>query len=283
MDTSTSSPAAPTALVVGATGIAGDSLCRLLVAEGWEVLGLSRRSASDVPGVTAVQADLTEAAGVRESLEPHAPTAVFLTAWARQDSEAESIRVNGAMVRDVLDAVRPAGSVRHVALLTVLKHCTTSGRSRPTATGDVPDTPFHEDEERLPYPNFYYAQEDEVVAAERDGFTWSVHRAHTIIGSVLGSAMNMGQTLAAYAAAGRAAVLGGHDARSTVRRVPSSSRWPTRHRSGSSRRSARTCASTTSTGSPPGGTPTATWAATWSASPTLPAAAPRGPPATARP
>ena len=65
----------------------------------------------------------------------------------------------------------------------------------------MPDTPFHEDEPRLPYPNFYYAQEDELwAAAERNGFTWSVHRAHTVIGYAVGNAMNMGQTLAVQAA-----------------------------------------------------------------------------------
>ena len=48
--------------------------------------------------------------------------------------------------------------------------------------------------------NFYYAQEDAVfAAAARDGFGWSVHRPHTIIGLALGNAMNMGTTLAAYA------------------------------------------------------------------------------------
>ena len=36
-------------------------------------------------------------------------------------------------------------------------------------------------------------------AAERDGFRWSVHRPHTIIGYAVGNAMNMGVTLAAYA------------------------------------------------------------------------------------
>ena len=37
------------------------------------------------------------------------------------------------------------------------------------------------------------------AAAARDGFGWSVHRPHTIIGYALGNAMNMGTTLAAYA------------------------------------------------------------------------------------
>ncbi|MCW2866195.1 MAG: NAD-dependent dehydratase [Marmoricola sp.] len=187
-----------TALVVGATGIAGGALCALLVEQGWSVLGLSR-SGRELPGVTAVQADLTDAASLRDALADHRPTHVFITAWARQETEAENIRVNGAMVRDVLAAVRPAGSVRHAALLTGLKHYL--GPFEAYGEGDVPDTPFHEDEDRLPYPNFYYAQEDELfAAAERDGFTWSVHRAHTIIGSALGGAMNIGQTLAAAAA-----------------------------------------------------------------------------------
>ena len=68
------------------------------------------------------------------------------------------------------------------------------------AAGLLPPTPLREEQPRLDLPNFYYDQEDEVyAAAERDGFTWSVHRPHTIIGKAIGNAMNMGSTLAAYA------------------------------------------------------------------------------------
>lgn len=64
----------------------------------------------------------------------------------------------------------------------------------------LPQTPFREEQGRLDVENFYYAQEDEVfAAAERDGFSWSVHRPHTVIGKAVGNAMNMGTTLAAYA------------------------------------------------------------------------------------
>ena len=64
----------------------------------------------------------------------------------------------------------------------------------------LPPTPVREEQPRLDVPNFYYNQEDEVyAAARRDGFTWSVHRPHTIIGKAIGNAMNMGTTLAAYA------------------------------------------------------------------------------------
>ena len=66
--------------------------------------------------------------------------------------------------------------------------------------GTLPLMPVREEQPRLDIPNFYYAQEDEVyAAAARDGFTWSVHRPHTIIGKAIGNAMNMGSTLAAYA------------------------------------------------------------------------------------
>jgi nucleoside-diphosphate-sugar epimerase len=63
------------------------------------------------------------------------------------------------------------------------------------------ETPFREEQPRLPGPNFYYDQEDVLFdAAERGGFTWSVHRAHAMIGWALGNLMNMGVTLALYGA-----------------------------------------------------------------------------------
>jgi nucleoside-diphosphate-sugar epimerase len=62
------------------------------------------------------------------------------------------------------------------------------------------DTPFHEEEPRLDSPNFYYAQEDELFdSAERNGFSWSVHRSHTVFGFATGNAMNMVLTLSVYA------------------------------------------------------------------------------------
>ena len=85
-----------------------------------------------------------------------------------------------------------------MALVTGLKHYLGPFEAYAKAQ---PDTPFSEEQARLPYENFYYVQEDILFeAAERDGFTWSVHRPHTLIGWALGNAMNMGVTLAVYAA-----------------------------------------------------------------------------------
>ncbi len=187
-----------TALIVGASGIVGGNLGSHLVAKKWQVYGLARRPPTHLEGVTPVAADLLDPDSVRSALAELRPTHVFLATWMRQPTEAENIKVNSAMVRNLLQAVSVGGSVQHVALVTGLKHYL--GPFEAYGKGTLPTTPFREEQDRLDVDNFYYAQEDEVfTAAERDGFTWSVHRPHTIIGYALGNAMNMGVTLAVYA------------------------------------------------------------------------------------
>ena len=186
------------ALVVGASGIVGNNLARHLRHRGWQVHGLARRPPTEIDGVQPVAADLLDPASLRAALQGLRPSDIFLATWLRQETEAENIRVNRAMVRNLLEALSPAGSVRHVALVTGLKHYL--GPFEAYGRGKLPATPFREEQPRLDLENFYYAQEDEVfAAAERDGFGWSVHRPHTIIGYAVGNAMNMGVTLAAYA------------------------------------------------------------------------------------
>ena len=188
------------ALVVGATGIAGRGVSQELLQAGARVHGLSRKPEGLAPGATHVSADLTDAGSVGKALAGLKPSHVYLTTWSRQASEAENIRVNAAVVRTLLGALAPARSVRHVALVTGLKHYLGPFDAYVKA-GVMPPMPVREEQPRLDLPNFYYAQEDEVyAAAARDGFTWSVHRPHTIIGKAIGNAMNMGSTLAAYAA-----------------------------------------------------------------------------------
>ncbi len=194
---------ARTALVVGASGIVGSATAALLRQRGWAVHGLARRPVAQ-DGVQPVAADLTDAAATRAALADLQPDAVFITTWARQDSEAENIRVNGAMVRNLLDALPRPDAPRHVALVTGLKHYL--GPFEAYGQGTLPQTPFREEQGRLDVANFYYAQEDELfAAAARDGFSWSVHRPHTVIGKAVGNAMNMGTTLAVYATLCRAA------------------------------------------------------------------------------
>jgi nucleoside-diphosphate-sugar epimerase len=186
------------ALVVGVSGVVGSNLARHLRERGWQVLGLARRPPGDIEGLHAVAADLQDPASLRIALAGLRPTHVFLATWLRQPTEAENVHVNAAMVRNLLQALSGARSVSHVALVTGLKHYLgpfeSYGKGKPLAT------PFREEQPRLEIENFYYAQEDELfAAAKHDGFSWSVHRPHTIVGYAIGNAMNMGTTLAVYA------------------------------------------------------------------------------------
>jgi len=186
------------ALVVGVTGISGGNVASRLLDDGWEVVGLCRTPRDLDARVTPLAADLADAESVASAVRGTAPTHVFFTTWSRRPTEAENCDVNGRMLQNLLDGVAPEGSVAHVALVTGLKHYLGPFEAYAKAQ---PDTPFSEDQARLPYENFYYVQEDVLFAAsERDGFTWSVHRPHTLIGWALGNAMNMGVTLAVYGA-----------------------------------------------------------------------------------
>jgi nucleoside-diphosphate-sugar epimerase len=186
------------ALIVGVSGVIGTALAEHLLAKDWQVQGLSRGRTEVVPGCAAIAVDLASPESVAAALRGTRATHVFLAAWSRQATEKENIRVNGAMVSNVLDAVGPSGTLKHVALVTGLKHYL--GPFEAYASGAVPMTPFREEQGRQPVDNFYYEQEDRLFeAAARYGCTWSVHRPHTIIGYAIGNAMNMGVTLAVYA------------------------------------------------------------------------------------
>ena len=186
------------ALIAGVSGIVGRHLSEhLLATKGWSVTGISRHK-HDVPkGVNHIAVDLTDLDAVKAALQRLTPTNVFITAWLRQPTEAENCRVNAGMVRNLLQAM-DGKNIKHAALVTGAKHY--MGPFEAYAKTRMV-TPFREEQPRLPYQNFYYDQEDELFAAAgKQGFSWSVHRPHTLIGYTVGNQMNMAATLGAYAA-----------------------------------------------------------------------------------
>ena len=187
-----------TAIIFGVTGIVGRALASQLRADGaWDVIGVSRKRPDDLPGIEHITCDLLDAASTRKALAGRAATHLFYGTWMRQASEAENCRVNGAMIENALAAGAAGGAVRHAALVTGLKHYL--GSFENYAAKEL-DTPFTEDQQRLPGANFYYTQEDVLLAAaKKHGFTWSVARPHTIIGYAPGNLMNLGTSLAVYA------------------------------------------------------------------------------------
>jgi nucleoside-diphosphate-sugar epimerase len=191
-----------TALVVGVTGIAGYNISQALLAAGWRVVGLSRSPRYQVPGVEHVYADVLDQQQIETATAGQDITHLFFATWSRQDTEAGNCTVNGAMLANTLAALANTAELEHAVLITGLKHYLGPFESYASSPAD---TPFRETQERLSFQNFYYEQEDILFgAAAADGFTWSVHRPHTMIGWALGNAMNMGVTLALYASICRA-------------------------------------------------------------------------------
>jgi nucleoside-diphosphate-sugar epimerase len=191
-----------TALVVGITGISGFNTAKALVDAGWSVIGLSRHAGLPMKGVEYVQADVLDPSSISAAVAGRDFSHLFFCTWSRQATEAENCDVNGRMLSNTLDALGASTKLEHAVLITGLKHYL--GPFEAYANAPAP-TPFRESSERLPYQNFYYDQEDILfAAAEAQGFTWSVHRPHTMIGYALGNAMNMGVTLAIYGSICRA-------------------------------------------------------------------------------
>lgn len=184
------------ALVIGATGITGSNTAQHLADSGWSVLGVSRGIPTGLRGVQHVPVDVMDPSAADAAIADLAATHLFFCTWSRQDTEAQNIKVNGAMLRNALEAAGKAGTLQHAALVTGLKHYL--GPFEAYAQNPA-KPPFRESQGRLEHENFYYEQEDILFeAAARYGFSWSVHRPHTVIGFALGNAMNMGVTLAVY-------------------------------------------------------------------------------------
>lgn len=185
------------ALVVGATGLSGSYAARHLKSKGWKIVTVSR-SAAELPfSDRHIAANLEDPAAAKSALAAASDvTHVFFCIWARQKNEDENVRVNSAMVRNLFEGIAHA-PVRHAALVTGLKHYLGSFDDYAKVK---PYSPFLENSPRLPGSNFYYAQEDVLFEmAKKRGFNWSVHRPHSMIGMVIGNAMNMAVTLAVYA------------------------------------------------------------------------------------
>lgn len=63
-----------TALIAGITGIGGNHVARELLANGWDVIGLSRRPPQGLPSVYHVAADLLDPTALAIALENVTPT-----------------------------------------------------------------------------------------------------------------------------------------------------------------------------------------------------------------
>ena len=158
-----------TALVVGVTGIGGGNAANALLERGFGVVGLSRSVREPIPGVDHVHADVLDVESVEQAVRGRNITDLVFTTWQRQATEAENIRVNGAMLSNTLQALSRTTELQHAVLVTGLKHYLGPFEAYAKAPAE---TPFRESQARLPFDNFYYVQEDILFdAAAQQGFS----------------------------------------------------------------------------------------------------------------
>ncbi len=209
-----------TVLVVGASGLVGTAAVERFLADGADVIGLSRRAPEldgatvEPPGAdrsppgryTHLPLDLRDADACRAAATgwddvTHVVYAAvhelpgLVAGWFAP----EQMDTNLAMLRNVLDPlVARRGALRHVSLL--------QGTKAYGAHLHRIRIPSREREPRDPHANFYWLHEDHLrdLAAAGTGWSFTIWRPQLIVGPNHGVVMNLPPVIGAYAAMCRA-------------------------------------------------------------------------------
>lgn len=182
------------ALVAGATGIVGRHLIEHLDRiGGWRTIGIARRPEGYNLAGRTLALDLTDPDACRAVLgDVSDVTHIFYAGRAPRPDPGEEIRVNSAMLINLLDAVEPvSSSLTHVQLIHGNKwYGSHLGPFR---------TPAREDDPRISEDNWYYHQQDHIVERQRGkSWSWSALRPHFVSGYSVGHPHNIMGVTAVY-------------------------------------------------------------------------------------
>ena len=183
-------------LIAGVHGVSGRAAAEHWTSvPGTRVYGLSRRSALLPAGVEAIYADLLEGENLQLKLEQITGiTHIVFGAYIERPTATERSEVNVAILKNLLDVVeKTSPSLRHVTFYQ-------GGKAYGADLGPF-KTPAREDDPRLMPPNFYYDQEDLLRERQKGkAWHWTALRPEATTGFSLGNPMNLGMSIAVYAA-----------------------------------------------------------------------------------
>ena len=190
----------PTAVVVGAQGVIGRYLVERFAAQpGWNVIGLSRRRATDAGNVRHISVDLQNAdeavaklGGLRDAT--HILFAAFQPGSGAAADFAKNITANRDMLVNSVSAIEAAApELERVVLVTGTKYYGSHlGPFR---------TPAREEDPRHLGPNYYFDQIDWLTGFQRGKrWSWAELRPQTLCGFAPGTAMSIVPVIAVYAA-----------------------------------------------------------------------------------
>ena len=190
--------------MVGASGVVGHAATeRFLRDVEFNVTTVSRRR-PEVPerdGYAHLSVDLRDAGAVAAAMRVAGPIThvVYAALFEKQDLIAgwvdrEQIDTNRRMFANVVDALRAVRApVRHISVLQGTKAY--GYHIRPMRV------PGKEAQPRVDHGNFYWEQQDLLVAAAREmDSSYTIFRPQFIFGGVLGAAMNLIPVIGVYAA-----------------------------------------------------------------------------------
>ncbi|KAK4697383.1 hypothetical protein P7C71_g677, partial [Lecanoromycetidae sp. Uapishka_2] len=195
----------PSAIVTGATGILGREIVHALGKDPkqWETVhALSRSQKEKYPSnVKHDTIDLTgDAKQMAKQLEGVEAEYVFFAAYLQKDSEQENWDVNGAMLKNFLEALDITGASKKIKRIIL-----TTGAKQYGVHLGCPKLPMEESDpwiegEGRP-PNFYYNQQRILAdAGKKANWDWVVTYPNDVIGVAKGNFMNLATSLGLYAA-----------------------------------------------------------------------------------
>ena len=185
------------ALIAGALGVIGRALVEHLEDDpDWSVIGLSRRTPDFETSANFLSLDLLDRDTTAQAMaaQPNV-THVFFTPYAPGENFAAEVAPNLAMLANLVEGLEPvATNLQHIQLMQGAKWYGVQ-------FGKPYKTPAKENDPRHMPPNFYYDQQDWLIDRQAGKtWTWSALRPHGVWGFSTGSAMNMLNSLAVYAA-----------------------------------------------------------------------------------
>src|SRR5260370_15266724 len=184
-----------TALVTGASGLAGCYMLAHLVEQGgWDVIAVACRKPR-IPGdYRYIAVDLLDPADCRTKLGPLTNIShLFYLAITERPDPRETVSANANMFFNLVKTVEAASpALEHV-------HLSQGTRWYGNPLGPY-KTPTKEDDPRHMPPNFYYDQQDFLEEFQKGKrWTWSVGRPHAVCGFSTGGPMNLTLAIAVYA------------------------------------------------------------------------------------
>lgn len=193
-------------VIAGASGLVGSAAARLFASRGdWDVVAVSRRPPIDVPAtVRHVPVDLGDERSCASAFGGMSDVTHVIYAALTEKAgdifggwvDPVQIEKNTAMLRNLFEPLAAAArGLRHVALVHGGKAygCHLRELTMPI--------PMRETLPRVPFPNFYYEQEDYLRGRQGgQSWNWTVLRPVGIAGVAIGSPMNAVLMLLLYAA-----------------------------------------------------------------------------------